>query len=110
MKKTSGRYVIFHAVHELIFVVIVGVVAACYAGTPPATAAVNEQRTFDLNTVLYRIFATKDLDIKSFGPARWLNGGEAYTTLEPSTAVVGAKDIVRYETSTGKRDILVSAS
>ncbi len=110
MKKTSGRYVIFHAVHEQIFVVIVGVVAACYAGTPSASAAVIEQGKFDLNAALHRIFATKELDVNSFGPARWLNGGKAYTTLEPSTAVVGAKDIVRYVTSTGERDILVSAS
>src|SRR2546425_4166866 len=59
MKKTSGRYVTFHAVHEQIFRAMVGVMAACYAGTPSATAAVSEQGTFDLNAALHRIFATK---------------------------------------------------
>jgi dipeptidyl-peptidase-4 len=62
--------------------------------------------------LLHRLFASSDFEVKRFGPARWLDGGEFYTTVEPSETVKekGAKDIVRYETATGKREVLVSAS
>ena len=43
-----------------------------------------------------------------FGPARWLNGGEAYTTLEESQGRE-QPDIVRYEAATGKREVLISS-
>ena len=58
---------------------------------------------------LRREFVQHDFAVKSFGPARWLNSGEAYTTLEPSAAP-GTKDLVRYETASGKREVLVPAS
>jgi len=45
----------------------------------------------------------------SFGPSKWLNGGEAYTTLEASLTE-GAKDIVKYDTRSGRRTILVDAT
>jgi dipeptidyl-peptidase-4 len=44
-----------------------------------------------------------------FGPARWLDNGAGYTTLERSKDVSGS-DIVRYDTKTGSRTVLVSAS
>jgi dipeptidyl-peptidase-4 len=46
---------------------------------------------------------------KGFGPARWVDGGKGYTTLENSAGSAG-RDIVRYETSTGARTILVKSS
>jgi dipeptidyl-peptidase-4 len=58
---------------------------------------------------LRREFVQNDFAVKSFGPARWLNGGKEYTTLEPSSAP-GMKDLVRYDTASGKREVLVSAS
>src|ERR1700748_482474 len=66
----------------------------------------------DSDKLLHRLFASPDFEVKKFGPARWLDGGELYTTVEPSESVKenGAKDIVRYETATGKREILISAS
>jgi dipeptidyl-peptidase 4 len=64
----------------------------------------------DLQTWLHRIYATDDFQVKVFGPARWLNGGDAYTTVEPSAAQKGALDIVRYDTATATRGILVSAT
>ncbi len=64
----------------------------------------------DLASRLERIFALKEYETRAFGPARWLDGGRAYTTVEDSPAVPGGKDIVRYETSTGARHILVSAA
>lgn len=57
-----------------------------------------------------RIFASRDFMGDRFGPARWLGNGSAYTTLETSETVQGARDIVRYDTKTGARSILVSAS
>jgi dipeptidyl-peptidase-4 len=64
--------------------------------------------------LFHRIFATKEFQPKVFGPARWLEGGAAYTTLEASGASAAgqsaeAKDIVRYATSTGERSVMVSA-
>jgi dipeptidyl-peptidase-4 len=56
-----------------------------------------------------RIFAAKEFQPKVFGPARWLEGGVAYTTLEASGASSDAKDIVRYTTANGERSVMVSA-
>jgi dipeptidyl-peptidase-4 len=73
-------------------------------------ARLNAQQTAELDTTLHRIFAAKEFEAKSFERARWLEDGAAYTMVEPSGSVAGAKDIVRYETSTGRREVLVSAS
>ena len=51
-----------------------------------------------------RIFASSDFAIERFGPARWLENGDAYTTVENS-----GRDIVRYATASGERKVLVSA-
>jgi len=44
-----------------------------------------------------------------FGPAVWIEGGVAYTTLEASATVPGAADIVRYDAATGGRTVMISA-
>ena len=87
--------------------------------TPLFTGPLNAQLAPDLDATLRRIFLQKEFSAKPFGPARWLKGGEAYVTAEPSP-VTGpganernakeASDIVRYQTATGKREVLVSAS
>jgi dipeptidyl-peptidase-4 len=59
--------------------------------------------------MLRRLFASRDFSGQAFGGARWTEGGAAYTTLEPSALVPGSSDIVRYETGTGARTVLVSA-
>ena len=58
---------------------------------------------------LERIFEDEDFETKRFGPARWLEDGSGYTTLESSAAFEEARDIVRYDPSTGNRVILVPA-
>lgn len=58
---------------------------------------------------LGRIFSSREFVPEKFGPARWLDGGSGYTTVEPSDVVAGAKDIVRYDTETGLRDKIVPA-
>jgi dipeptidyl-peptidase 4 len=60
--------------------------------------------------LLHRMFASADFEVKNFGPARWLDGGDFYTTVEPSADGPDAQDIVRYETASGKREVLVSAA
>lgn len=59
---------------------------------------------------LDRIFAASDFRSETFGPARWLNDGSAYTTLESSRAGKEARDIVRYEAATGVRSVLIAAA
>ena len=59
--------------------------------------------------MLRRIYASRDFSGQRFGPARWIEGGNAYTTLEPSPGARGAFEIVRYATATGARSVLVSA-
>ena len=73
---------------------------------PPLGAQENTR----LNDTLRRIFATQEFAGKRFGPARWISGGDAYVTVEPSASAKDASDIVRYDTSTGKREVLVPAS
>src|SRR5512134_1589476 len=57
-----------------------------------------------------RVFASAEFATRGFGPARWLDGGAAYTTLERATGGSGARELVRYETATGTRSVLVPAA
>ena len=61
-----------------------------------------------VRATVHRLFATRDFAAERFGPARWIEGGTAYTTVERSAAGHG-RDIVRYETATGARSVYVSA-
>ena len=70
----------------------------------------NTLEKIEQNQLLRDAFLNHKYSARPFGPARWLNGGESFTTVEPSPAGRGARDIVRYDTSSGKRDILISAS
>ena len=72
------------------------------AQAPPAVTASPAVLTLD------RIFAAREFAPESFGPARWLQGGASYTTLEP--AIGGGRDIVRYDTASGRREVIVPAS
>lgn len=58
---------------------------------------------------IQRIFDSDDFKGESFGPARWLEDGSGYTTLEDSNDIDGARDIVRCDPHTGEREILVPA-
>jgi dipeptidyl-peptidase 4 len=82
------------------------VLAWCFAFPAIAQA----QASADSDKLLHRMYASPDFEVKYFGPARWLDDGGFYTTVEPSSEVKDAQDIVRYETATGKREILVSAA
>ena len=58
---------------------------------------------------LERLLRPGEFSSRGFGPARWLDGGSGYTTLETSEGETGGRDIVRYRTEDGTRDILVAA-
>jgi dipeptidyl-peptidase 4 len=75
-----------------------------------ASAPVQAQISPDSDKLLHRMYASPDFQVKYFGPARWLDSGAFYTTLESSPEVKNAQDIVRYETATGRREVLVSAA
>ncbi|HEV8148564.1 MAG TPA: S9 family peptidase [Gemmatimonadales bacterium] len=78
-------------------------VLVCPAPLPAQTPAVSD--------LLRRIFASGEFAPRQrFGPARWIEKGAAYLTLEPSAAVRGSSDLIRYESGTGARSVLVSAS
>lgn len=55
------------------------------------------------------IYQNDTYQIKRFGPVRWMNDNQGYSTLERNTQV-GGFDIVRYEAESGERSVLVSAS
>jgi dipeptidyl-peptidase-4 len=83
---------------------IASVLATAVAEAQPASAGDPSLVTLD------RIFKTKDFQPERFGPARFLDGGASYTTLEapggPSTS--GPRELIRYDTATGRREVLVS--
>src|SRR5262249_20294488 len=60
--------------------------------------------------LLNRFYNTEEFEPKTFGPARWLEKGDAYATVEASPTVKDAREIVRYATATGERSVLVSAA
>ena len=80
-------------------------VTACLA-TIPLQAQISPES----DQLLHRMYASPDFEVRYFGPSRWLDDGAFYTTVEPSSAVKDAQDIIRYQTATGKREVLVSAA
>ncbi len=56
-----------------------------------------------------RIFHDKEFEIAEPVPSKWLSGGTQYTTVETSELVPDGFDVVRHDSATGERSILVSA-
>jgi dipeptidyl-peptidase-4 len=54
--------------------------------------------------------ASSTYDVPRFGPARWVPGRDAYTIVEPAAVPAAGMDIVRYDASSGAREVLVSAT
>ena len=53
-------------------------------------------------------FLTRVFRAKTYGPVRWLDGGRSYTTLEPSAKSEAVLELVRYDASTGQREVLIT--
>jgi dipeptidyl-peptidase-4 len=90
---------------QRIFSVLALLLAVCLATMP-----LHAQISPESDQLLHRMYASEDFEVKYFGPARWLDEGAFYTTVEPSTAVKDAQDVVCYQTATRKREVLVSAA
>ena len=83
----------------------------------PIASVAQEADTLEAGGIdekLHRIFTDDEFDPEEFGPARWQDDGKYYTTLEPSDTVKDstdekAKDIVRYETESGRREVIIPA-
>lgn len=76
----------------------------------PLASAQAQQLPADVDSMMHRLFASREFASQRFGPARWVESGAAYTTVERSDADSGGRDIVRYETSSGDRSVLVAAT
>ena len=59
---------------------------------------------------LDRIFVAREFTAERFGPARWMNDGASYTTLESSPETKGGRDLALYRADTGRREVLVPAA
>ena len=57
-----------------------------------------------------RLFNSREFFGERFGPVRFLDNGTAYTALENSETIKGAQDIIKYDTKSGEREILVPAN
>ncbi|SOE23412.1 dipeptidyl-peptidase-4 [Spirosomataceae bacterium TFI 002] len=55
------------------------------------------------------IYSNNTYSAEGYGPVRWMEDNEGYSTLERNETV-GGVDIVRYEALSGKRSLIVSAS
>jgi dipeptidyl-peptidase-4 len=83
------------------------VLVAALAGslTPAARGGGADSSLLSLD----RIFASREFSAHRAGPFQWMDGGTAYTALERSASGTGGRDIVRYETATGVRSVLLGA-
>ncbi|HTY57726.1 MAG TPA: DPP IV N-terminal domain-containing protein, partial [Bacteroidota bacterium] len=71
---------------------------------PGTTAAEGTDSTM---LTVDRIFHSREFFSRGAGPVQWIDGGAGYTALERSASREGGRDLVRYETATGARTILV---
>ena len=83
------------------------VVLLIAATVVPSAAQDTPDQTADL---LRRLYSPGEFSVRSFGPARWIEDGRAYTTLEPVAGQSDAIEIVRYDAADGARRVMVSAA
>jgi dipeptidyl-peptidase 4 len=83
---------------------------ACLALSPSIALLSAEEPTDPSWLTVDRIFGKEEFKTQDWGPARWLQDGSGYTTLEKSETVPEARDIVRYEPESGRREVRVLAS
>src|SRR3989441_1014420 len=86
--------------HRLFLLLLVAVSVASQAAA---------QQTDPSLLTLDRIFSSKEFAPQPLGPVQWMEGGASYARVEPSATTKDARDIVRYDTETGRREVLVAA-
>lgn len=88
------------------------------------TQAQDDTRARTLDEQLARIYDAREYEVPRFGPARWMADGTAYTTVEDagtggskdppydtgSKEPAYGRDIVRYDSRTGERSVIVPGS
>ena len=77
--------------------------------TSTGTLARQDQSRTPLTQQIDRIMSTRTYATPRFGPARWVPGRAAYTTVEPAGSPGAGMDIVRYDAATGAREVIVPA-
>jgi dipeptidyl-peptidase 4 len=75
-----------------------------------AANAASPQESSDKSDFLRSAFLKYEYSARRFGPVRWLNGGASYTTLERSPSGGGARDLLKFDTVSGQREVLVAAA
>ncbi|MGC1364792.1 MAG: DPP IV N-terminal domain-containing protein, partial [Candidatus Acidiferrum sp.] len=101
VRRRTPRASTFFVLAALILFSIAGAIAA-----PPAARAQEREAAAKL---VARTMANPEFRPKSFRGGEWLGNGDFYLALEPAATGAGI-DIVRYQTATGARDILVPAN
>ena len=101
VRRRTPRANKFSASAALILFSIAGAIAA-----PPAVRAQEREAAAKL---VARTMANPEFRPKTFRGGEWLGNGDFYLALEPAATGEGI-DIVRYQTATGARDILVPAN
>jgi dipeptidyl-peptidase-4 len=86
--------------HRLVILLLLATIVAYQAAA---------QQTDPSLLTLDRIFTSKEFAPQPLGPVQWVESGSSYTRLEPTATAKDARDIVRYETETGRREVLVAA-
>jgi dipeptidyl-peptidase-4 len=59
---------------------------------------------------LERIYSSEDFSADRLPSSKWIDAGESYTTIDESTDVDGGFDIVKNNTLSGEKEILISAT
>jgi len=83
------------------------VFAAAILATTPANCFADQREA--ARKLLARTMFSPEFRPKTFRGGEWFGSGDSYLALEPSTTSFGT-DIVRYQTASGARDILVPAA
>jgi dipeptidyl-peptidase-4 len=96
-----SKYSSISAKHVLVFLFVFSAQFVLYAQSPKPSV--------DPKLTVERIFAGSEFRPERFGGFRWLKDGDSYAKFEPSEKIKDSTDLVRYQLSTGKRDILLSA-
>ncbi|MBC3766155.1 S9 family peptidase [Neptunicella marina] len=82
--------------------------AGCSSTMQPAPQSVASADTSSQIT-LEDLYKNKKYDAKRLGSVRWMEDGTSYTSVEKAEGDTDAKDIVRYDAGSDKREVLVSA-
>ena len=72
-----------------------------------SAATIARGQTPETQDLLRRIFTAQEFTPKIFGPVQWEPDGAAFDILDPPRANTNARQIVRFEAASGKKEVLV---